>query len=330
MSTLKGVWVFNEVVKDLPPPSQSVSFTMEGVQFANVGGDGTGIYCLDAEGEPHCVYDRDVGWNYGRTVDFGETEQTVDNDFYVWFTANAKLRIAAYVIGTETLEDIGKAIREKLNTTDKYTPTEMPQAIRDISGGGGDDDGSYDQGYADGQTAESDRFWDAYQQNGDIVTYQAAFAGRRWNDESYNPKHPIRCTGSYGAYQLFMSNNSITDTKVPIELNGCRFDNTFNGASNLVTIRRLKLVNVSVISAAFSGCSKLENLTMDDEGSIDVNFNIAATAVLSDASVQSIIDNLKDLTKQTKQILTFHNTVGSKLTAEQKAAITAKNWELVY
>jgi hypothetical protein len=46
--------------------------------------------------------------------------------------------------------------------------------------------------------------------------------------------------------------------------------------------------------------------------------------------MQSIIDHLKDLTGQTPQKLTFHATAGGKLTDVQKAAITAKNWTLVY
>jgi len=52
--------------------------------------------------------------------------------------------------------------------------------------------------------------------------------------------------------------------------------------------------------------------------------------VLSDASIQSIIDGLADLTGATAQTLTLHATVGAKLTESQKTAATAKNWTLVY
>jgi hypothetical protein len=52
--------------------------------------------------------------------------------------------------------------------------------------------------------------------------------------------------------------------------------------------------------------------------------------VLSDASIQSIIDGLADLTGATAQTLTLHATVGGKLTEAQKATVTAKNWTLVY
>lgn len=63
---------------------------------------------------------------------------------------------------------------------------------------------------------------------------------------------------------------------------------------------------------------------------IKCSFNIAQCPNLSDETVQSIIDGLADLTGGTAQTLTVHATVGDKLTDEQKATITAKNWTLVY
>lgn len=51
---------------------------------------------------------------------------------------------------------------------------------------------------------------------------------------------------------------------------------------------------------------------------------------LSTDTIQSIIDGLADLTGGTAQTLTLHANVGAKLTDEQKATITAKNWTLAY
>lgn len=60
----------------------------------------------------------------------------------------------------------------------------------------------------------------------------------------------------------------------------------------------------------------------------------ASIAVQSPAldgeSIQSVIDGLADITDGTAQTLTLHADVGAKLTDEQKATITAKNWTLVY
>ena len=66
------------------------------------------------------------------------------------------------------------------------------------------------------------------------------------------------------------------------------------------------------------------------KGTIYKNIGFQQSANLSADSIQSIIDGLADLTGQTVQTLTFHKTVGNKLTEAQKATITAKNWTLVY
>lgn len=61
---------------------------------------------------------------------------------------------------------------------------------------------------------------------------------------------------------------------------------------------------------------------------IKVNIGFAYAPNLSDATIQSIVDGLAEVA--TAQTLTLHAGVGGKLTAEQKAIITAKNWTLVY
>lgn len=66
------------------------------------------------------------------------------------------------------------------------------------------------------------------------------------------------------------------------------------------------------------------------ETSIPLSISFSYSSQLSTETIQSIIDGLADLTGGTAQTLTLHATVGEKLTDEQKATITAKNWELVY
>lgn len=79
----------------------------------------------------------------------------------------------------------------------------------------------------------------------------------------------------------------------------------------------------------FNGCSSLKNIQFNP-CSILLNIAFTDSDKLTDESTQSIIDGLADLTGRVSQTLSLHNDVGAKLTDEQKAAITAKNWNLVY
>jgi len=215
------------------------------------------------------------------------------------------------------------SIAEKLTAV-----AENQQKVYDAGVAAGQMQGGYDQGYTAGQQAEYDRFWDAYQNNGAETNYYQKFSQNGWNDITFNPKYPIICKGGSTNANSVFGRLAATRIPVPVTIEGIKADSTFFYATHLKTITKLVLNGVTGFASCFTGCTKLENITI--EGSIDVNFNISATAVLTNESVQSIIDHLKDLTGATTQTLTFHADVGAKLTDEQKAFITAKNWKLVY
>ena len=87
--------------------------------------------------------------------------------------------------------------------------------------------------------------------------------------------------------------------------------------------------NADEISYMFNQCVALTNIRVV-ANSIKFNISFSHSSKLSTDTIQSIIDGLADLTDGTAQTLTLHATVGGKLTDEQKATITAKNWTLVY
>lgn len=211
----------------------------------------------------------------------------------------------------------------RLPTAGKYCDRDI---VITATGGEG---GSYDEGYEAGKQAEYDRFWDAFQLNGTRTDYYVAFNNAYWNDDSLRPKYPITCTNasSISARSTFY-NSSITKILVPVVVTGVSMQDMFSRCSKLENIAKLVLNGVTSFTNTFASCSSLKHITI--EGSIDVNISFANSDLLTTASVQSIIDRLKDLTGATAQTLTFHATVGAKLTAEQKATITAKNWTLVY
>ena len=105
--------------------------------------------------------------------------------------------------------------------------------------------------------------------------------------------------------------------------------NMFIYSSAIVEIGEMEIPNVTNATNAFNGCSALERISFVP-GCIKVSIGFPTSNLLDDPSIQSIIDGLADLTGETQQTLTFHATVGGKLTEDQKAQIAAKNWNLVY
>jgi hypothetical protein len=97
---------------------------------------------------------------------------------------------------------------------------------------------------------------------------------------------------------------------------------------NLVSIDKLILKEDGTNDLSFNFCQSLEHIRF--EGAIGTSLNLKWSGKLTGESVQSIIDHLKDLTGATAQTLTFHATVGTAMTEEQKYEVRNKNWNLVY
>lgn len=90
-------------------------------------------------------------------------------------------------------------------------------------------------------------------------------------------------------------------------------------------IGELNLENVTQATTPFVKCSNLREIRVK-ENSISVRIEFSHCSSLSDTSIQSIIDGLA--TVETQHTITFHADVKAKLTEEQKATISAKNWVL--
>ena len=102
----------------------------------------------------------------------------------------------------------------------------------------------------------------------------------------------------------------------------------FNQCGKLKEVRgAIDLSTSWQANAPFAGCTLLEEIRFV-ENSIPISIPFNPCGLLSDASVQSIIDGLMDLTGQTAQTITFHADVKAKLTDEQIATITSKNWTI--
>lgn len=217
---------------------------------------------------------------------------------------------------------IQSGVTRVLHTAGKYCEGDIV-----IKAEGGDYDKGYESGVAQGEQNAYDAFWDAFQENGNRRTYNWAFYGTKWVDACFNPKYDIIIEGA--ATNAF-AQTGITDTKVTIDIsNSTTTVGLFSNSVAIKTIRKLKVSeNTPIANDVFSWTTALANITI--EGTIGNSIAFPNSNKLTTASVQSVIDHLKDLSGLTAQTLTFHATVGSKLTDAQKAAITAKNWTLVY
>ena len=75
----------------------------------------------------------------------------------------------------------------------------------------------------------------------------------------------------------------------------------------------------------FQTCQYLEFLTMTN---IKASFNISSSTKFSQGTLETLIDNLVDLTGQSAKTFTMGSPNLSKVSQEKKDLATAKNWSL--
>ena len=142
MATIKGTWFLNEIQTATESESalaQTVNFTSNGIAFdiMLLLGDYTSALTYSNQSDSYSVYTHTNGWvnqNY-RMVDFGETEQTVSDEWYSAFTKNAVQSVSElYSIELSTLTGIADAVRAKTGKTDKIPVTSLATEITNLSG----------------------------------------------------------------------------------------------------------------------------------------------------------------------------------------------------
>jgi hypothetical protein len=149
----------------------------------------------------------------------------------------------------------------------------------------------FDDVYEAGKKAELDRFWDAYQENGNKTDYGYAFSGTGWTDETYKTiKYEIGSPKAFAG--LYRYNNKVTDTVKGIDCkNSTKLLNVFDGAEKLKTIRKFKVYSNNTFASVFNNCNSLEERYI--EGVIGQNgFNVQWSTKLSRDSLMRIINAL--------------------------------------
>ena len=106
------------------------------------------------------------------------------------------------------------------------------------------------------------------------------------------------------------------------------YDQTFRGCSKLKKIAKIGVSEKNTFSYAFSGCSVLEEITVEGTIGTDISFSYSP---LSIESMKNIISCLKDYSgTDTTHTLTFKADRETMLTDEEKAVATDKGWTLVW
>lgn len=100
----------------------------------------------------------------------------------------------------------------------------------------------------------------------------------------------------------------------------------FNRCSSLTDVPLLDTPNVTKIDSIFYDCPNLTNL--GGFKNLAVRLVLNSCPLLTVESLMNVINNLKDLTGGTTQRLVLGSTNLAKLTDEQKAIATNKNWVL--
>lgn len=113
-------------------------------------------------------------------------------------------------------------------------------------------------------------------------------------------------TDMYQAFSFLVGNN---DVEIVGEIDFTKISNSANVNYIFYLSRGLKEVRFA-------------------KGTLKVSLAMEHCNVLSDASIQSIIDGLAIV--ETSQIITWHKDIEAKLSEEQKAQITSKNWTIAF
>lgn len=108
---------------------------------------------------------------------------------------------------------------------------------------------------------------------------------------------------------------------------GTTFESMFNVCSSIKSIKTLDLSSATNVTNIVHLCRELEEIRFV-EGTIKISIKFDYCSKLSAESIQNIIEGLATVT--TAQTITFHKDIEAKLSDEQKAQITSKNWTIAF
>lgn len=219
--------------------------------------------------------------------------------------------------------------------------------------------GSIEKYIEQGRQEEWSEFWDTYQANGTLTSYNQAFYGERWSETTFKPKYSIIPTSAAEMFRGSLLNIDLSSLCSELNINidfskcinatylfyGSRLirlpEINLTSTNNIATrefgeMRSLKTIDKLIIKSdgsqvfgnTFTNDDKLENLTI--EGTIGQNgFNVQ-WCPLTHESLISIINALQDKTGVSGSwTITIGDDNRNKLTSDELAIAQNKNWTVV-
>lgn len=239
------------------------------------------------------------------------------------------------LVKEEHLQDIADAIREKNGSTDTYKPSEMASAIRGISSGG--------DNLSDLCTGVDYRFGNLnlFGKKEIEITENRLLTGtqlflQKVKNTTVEHITVNSTSNTLGIYEMFSASSggdtTLKRVTLNFDINSINASYAFHSCTGLEIIdgKPLNLIKANAgyaVTNMFGSCDNLKEVRFVPNSIVySISFN--KSSLLSDDTIQSIIDGLGDMTGKTAMVLTLHADVKAKLTEEQIATITGKNWTL--
>ena len=197
-------------------------------------------------------------------------------------------------------------------------------------------DAVYDKGKQD----EYDRFWDAFQDNGNRDFYSYGFSGHGWTNENFKPKYPIITSANPNRTNtMFQYAYNLTEIMTPLYFYDTTSNSTFVNCKNLIKIGDdtgggIWITRNRTYASNFSGCSNLEEIRFIDynekgeyvpsEIGNSIDFK---DCPLSTASIVNIIEHLVNSSTVTLTLkATAKNNMSFPYTSPQSNT-TYNSWD---
>lgn len=205
--------------------------------------------------------------------------------------------MANVLVEQQSLINIAEAIRTVNKTTTTYKPSEMAQAIIDT---------------------KDKSLIEMLESKTDLTNALACIP---------DLEIPVFKLNATSAQRLFYDSKIVTAPALDYS-NIKNASYMFGNCIFLVTVPKMSLISLtSTANTAFQKCELLENISFE-KNSIPLNISFANSPLLSNESLQSIIDGLAPSPPSAIHILTLHSETYAKLTDEQKQTISEKRWEV--